>query len=131
MMTSRAEYRLLLRQDNADLRLTPIGHKIGLISDERFAWVVEKRRLIEQEIKRVHNVHIGANEKVQTFLESQGSIPLNCGVTLADLIRRPELNYECLAPIDPERPRLHPEVREQVNIHIKYEGYITRQQKEV
>ena len=91
----------------------------------------EKQVQIDEEIKRVHQVHIGANEKVQSLLTSLGSIPLNCGVTLADLIRRPELNYECLAPIDPDRPELHPEVREQVNIHIKYEGYITRQQKQV
>ncbi len=131
MMTSRAEYRLLLRQDNADLRLTPIGHEIGLISDERYQWVVEKQRLIEEEIKRVHGVRIGANEKVQQLLASFDSIPLNCGVSLADLIRRPELNYDCLAPIDPDRPELHPEVTEQVNINIKYEGYITRQQKQV
>ena len=91
----------------------------------------EVREKIEQEIKRVHSVHIGANEKVQTFLESQGSIPLNCGVTLADLIRRPELNYDVLAPIDPERPELSAEVREQVNINIKYDGYITREIKQV
>ena len=131
MMTSRAEYRLLLRQDNADLRLSPIGFNVGLISKERYEWVEEKKKLIDEEIKRVHGVHIGANEKVQTFLKEHNSIPLNCGVTLADLIRRPELDYEVLAPLDDERPELHPEVREQVNINIKYEGYITRQQKQV
>ena len=131
MMTSRAEYRLLLRQDNADLRLTPIGYKIGLISEERYQWVVTKEKLIREEIDRVHHVHIGANETVQNFLKTHDSIPLNCGVTLADLIRRPELNYDCLAPIDKERPKLPDEVKEQVNINIKYEGYITRQQKQV
>lgn len=131
MMTSRAEYRLLLRQDNADLRLTPIGYEIGLISDERYAWVVNKKKMIEEEIARVKHVNIGANKKVNAFLESQGSIPLQSGVTLADLIRRPELSYESLSEIDPERPDLHPEVQEQVNIHVKYEGYITRQQKQV
>ena len=131
MMTSRAEYRLLLRQDNADLRLTPIGYKIGLISEERYQWVLTKERLIKEEIERVHNVHIGANEPVQNLLTSLQSIPLNCGVTLADLIRRPELNYDCLAPIDKDRPKLPDEVKEQVNINIKYEGYITRQQKQV
>lgn len=131
MMTSRAEYRLLLRQDNADLRLTPIGYKIGLISEERYQWVLTKERLIKEEIERVHNVHIGANEPVQNLLTSLQSIPLNCGVTLADLIRRPELNYDCLAPIDKDRPELPDEVKEQVNINIKYEGYITRQQKQV
>ena len=131
MMTSRAEYRLLLRQDNADLRLSPIGFNVGLISKERYEWVEEKKKLIDEEIKRVHGVHIGANEKVQTFLKEYNSIPLNCGVTLADLIRRPELDYEVLDPLDDERPELHPEVREQVNINIKYEGYITRQQKQV
>lgn len=131
MMTSRAEYRLLLRQDNADMRLTPIGYRIGLISEERYQWILEKEKLIKEEIERVHKVHIGANETVQNLLTSLGSIPLNCGVTLADLIRRPELNYECLAPIDKDRVELPDEVKEQVNIDIKYEGYITRQQKQV
>ena len=131
MMTSRAEYRLLLRQDNADMRLTPTGYRIGLISEERYQWILEKEKLIKEEIERVHKVHIGANETVQNLLTSLGSIPLNCGVTLADLIRRPELNYECLAPIDKDRVELPDEVKEQVNINIKYEGYITRQQKQV
>lgn len=131
MMTSRAEYRLLLRQDNADLRLTPIGHEIGLISDERYNWVETKKKLIAQEIDRVKHTNVGARAEVQELLESYGSIPIDHGVTMADLIRRPELDYDKLAPIDKERPDLHYEVREQVNIEIKYEGYITRQQKQV
>ena len=131
MMTSRAEYRLLLRQDNADLRLTKIGYRVGLISKERYDWVCEKERLIEEEIERVKHTRIGANEKVQNLLQQFDSIPLHTGVSLADLIRRPELNYDCLAPIDSERPDLPAEVREQVNINIKYEGYIVRQKKQV
>lgn len=131
MMTSRAEYRLLLRQDNADLRLTKIGYRVGLISQERYDWVCEKERLIEEEIERVKRTRIGANEKVQNLLQQFDSIPLHTGVSLADLIRRPELNYDCLAPIDSERPDLPAEVREQVNINIKYEGYIVRQKKQV
>ena len=131
MMTSRAEYRLLLRQDNADLRLTKIGYRVGLISQERYDWVCEKERLIEEEIERVKRTRIGANEKVQNLLQQFDSIPLHTGVTLADLIRRPELNYDCLEPIDSERPDLPAEVREQVNINIKYEGYIVRQKKQV
>ena len=131
MMTSRAEYRLLLRQDNADLRLTKIGYQVGLISQERSDWVCEKERLIEEEIQRVKNKKIGANEKVQSLLQSFDSIPLNTGVSLADLVRRPELNYDCLAPINPDRPELCDEVKEQVNINIKYEGYIIRQKKQV
>ena len=131
MMTSRAEYRLLLRQDNADLRLTKKGYEIGLISQERYDWVCEKERLIEEEIARVETIRVGANPQVQALMEQYNSQPLNTGTGLTELIRRPELNYDVLAPIDPERPELPEEVREQVNINIKYDGYIKRQIKQV
>lgn len=131
MMTSRAEYRLLLRQDNADLRLTPKGHEIGLISDMRYEWVRLKERLIADEVERISHVIVGANKRTQDFLAEHDSVALNTGVTLTELIRRPELSYELVAPLDPERPKLHPEVCEQVNINIKYDGYITRQIKQV
>ena len=131
MMTSRAEYRLLLRQDNADLRLSKKGYRVGLISQERYDWILEKERLIDEEIARVEKVNIGANKKVQALLEEYESTPLNTGTSLAELIRRPELNYEVLAPIDEERPELLDEVAEQVNINIKYDGYIKRQIKQV
>ncbi|MBQ1721987.1 MAG: tRNA uridine-5-carboxymethylaminomethyl(34) synthesis enzyme MnmG [Lachnospiraceae bacterium] len=131
MMTSRAEYRLLLRQDNADLRLSKIGHEVGLISDERYAWVVKKQELIAKEMDRVKHVNIGANAKVQAFLEAHGSTPLSTGVKLSDLICRPELDYDQLAELDPEREALPYDVREQVNINVKYEGYIERQVKQV
>ena len=131
MMTSRAEYRLLLRQDNADLRLSKKGYEIGLISQERYDWVCQKEVLIQKEIERVAGVKIGANKEVQALLESYGSIPLNTGTTLTELIRRPELDYEKLAPIDKERPELPYDVVEQVNINIKYDGYIVRQIKQV
>ena len=131
MMTSRAEYRLILRQDNADLRLSKKGYEIGLISQERYDWICKKEELIKEEIERVANVKIGANKEVQALLESYESIPLNTGTTLTELIRRPELDYEKLAPIDKERPELPYDVIEQVNINIKYDGYITRQIKQV
>lgn len=131
MMTSRAEYRLLLRQDNADLRLTPIGHKVGLISDERYEKLVEKKKMIDDEIERVNQVMVGGSKEVQSFLEEHKSTPLKTAVSLAELIRRPELSYEALEPLDKERKPLPSGVIEQVNINVKYEGYITRQLKQV
>ena len=131
MMTSRAEYRLLLRQDNADVRLTPIGHEIGLISEERYEKFLEKQRLVSEEIERVKKVTIGANKQVNELLESYNSTPLNSGATLAEIIKRPEMKYEYLAPVDSGRVPLSKEIVEQVNIQLKYDGYIKRQQKQV
>ena len=131
MMTSRAEYLLLLRQDNADLRLTRHGYEVGLIPQERYDYVVKKEQLIKQEVQRVENVHLGASGPVQKLMAQYNSQPLNTGTTLAELIRRPELNYDILAPVDPERPHLTPDVCEQININIKYDGYIKRQIKQV
>ena len=145
MMTSRSEYRLLLRQDNADQRLTRIGHKAGLISDERYQYLLDKENIILSEVERLEHTNIGANQEVQDLLIKYGSTPLNSGTTLAELIRRPELTYEALAPIDKKRElisicerkgvcnvdKLCQEVIEQININIKYDGYIKRQQKQV
>lgn len=131
MMTSRAEYRLLLRQDNADVRLTPIGHEIGLIDDARYEMFLEKQRQVAEEIARVKNTTVGGNAKVNELLESYGSTPLASGATIAELIKRPELKYEYLEPIDPDRKPLYKDVIEQVNIQLKYDGYIKRQLKQV
>ena len=131
MMTSRAEYRLLLRQDNADLRLTKIGHEVGLIDEERYQDLLDKEKMIEEETARVSRVNIGTSDQVQELLRSYGSTPLSSGTTLAELIRRPELSYEKLEPIDKERPDIPISVKEQVNINIKYEGYIKRQMRQV
>lgn len=135
MMTSRAEYRLLLRQDNADQRLTRKGYEIGLISEERYQRLLKKEEWIEKEVNRLGTVHVGTNEKIQKLLEENQSTPLVSGTTLKDLIRRPELSYRILESIDTSRPELpetlEQEIIDQVDIFIKYEGYINRQKKQV
>ena len=131
MMTSRAEYRLLLRQDNADLRLTKIGYETGLIDNKRYNKLLEKERLIEEEIERIKNLNIGVKEEVQKILEENGSTLLQSGTTMAELIKRPELSYDKLKLADKGRPELPDDVKEQVNIAVKYEGYIERQLRQV
>ena len=131
MMTSRAEYRLLLRQDNADLRLTPIGHEIGLIDDERYNYMIKKQKIINEEVARLKTISIGAGKNTQVVLEKYGSTPLNTAATLDELIRRPELDYEKVRELDPEYKELPEDIINQINIEIKYEGYIKRQEKQV
>ena len=131
MMTSRAEYRLLLRQDNADLRLRKKGYQVGLVSEEDYQKLLTKEREIKVEIERLEHTNIGNTEPVQKLLEQYKSTPLKSGTTLAELIRRPELSYEAIASLDKERQELPWDVKEQVDINIKYDGYIRRQLKQV
>ncbi len=131
MLTSRAEYRLLLRQDNADLRLTPTGYEVGLISEERYNKFLQKKENIEKEIERINSVNIPPSKEINTYLEENGSQTLSTGIKLAELIRRPELSYESLAPYDNERPVLEKSVWQQAEIAVKYEGYIKRQCEQV
>lgn len=131
MMTSRAEYRLLLRQDNADIRLTKIGYEVGLIDEERYQKLLNKERMIDEEIRRVNHTNVGTSDKVQEVLKNYGSTPLTSGTTVAELIRRPELSYEKVKEIDTDRPDLPADVIEQVDINIKYDGYIKRQMRQV
>ena len=131
MMTSRAEYRLLLRQDNADLRLRRMGYEVGLVSKEEYDALIKKEEMIDEETERLKTTYVGNNTKVQKFMKEMNSSLLKSGSPLSELICRPELNYELIAPIDENRPALPKDVREQVNINIKYEGYIERQKKQV
>jgi tRNA uridine 5-carboxymethylaminomethyl modification enzyme len=131
MMTSRAEYRLLLRQDNADIRLRGKGHEIGLISDEKFERLNRKIELIGQEVERLKKTVVGANATIQKFMEENNSSPLKTATSLAELICRPEFSYENISPIDPDRKELPADVIEQVEITIRYEGYINRQERQV
>ncbi len=131
MMTSRAEYRLFLRQDNADIRLSKIGHEVGLIDDERYNALLDKEAKIEAEINRLKNVMVGANKNMQDFLASKNSAPLKTACSLADLMKRPELDYDLIAEIDPDREELSDIIKEQVYINIKYEGYIERQTRQI
>ena len=131
IMTSRSEYRLLHRQDNADWRLSPIGHRIGLISEERLTAVEAKYAAVEREIKRLEHSGVAASEALNAFLEAHRSSPVDSSARLADLVRRPELGYDDVAPFDPERPELPAAVKEQVEIQLKYAGYIARQQRQV
>jgi tRNA uridine 5-carboxymethylaminomethyl modification enzyme len=143
MMTSRAEYRLLLRQDNADLRLTEVGHDIGLIDEERYQHFCKKREAIEKEVQRLSDTMVGANKTIQVFLEKNGSTTLKTAASLADLIKRPELSYELIAPIDADRETVYQQeealwnspfakdIVNQINIELKYDGYIKRQRSQV
>ena len=131
MMTSRAEYRLLLRQDNADIRLRRIGYEAGLISDEQINALNDKEEQIRTEIERLKNTYVGPSKELEEIFNSVGSEPITNGMSTADLIKRPELDYDILALIDPERPELREDIRFQVNVQIKYEGYIARQLKQV
>lgn len=131
MLTSRSEYRLLLRQDNADIRLTPTGHRIGLISDERYNALLEKERLIDEEIKRISHVNLAPSAEINEYLQSVGTDPLSTGIKLDRLLRRPQVSYKALAPFDSQRPPLDAQVCEQVELQVKYDGYIKIQLEQV
>jgi tRNA uridine 5-carboxymethylaminomethyl modification enzyme len=131
MMTSRAEYRLILRQDNADARLTPFGYEAGLIGGERYARFLERKRIIESETARVKSVTLPPSKEVLAALDATGSSPIGNGAPMAEILRRPEVTYSALAAVDPGRPELAPDIEEQIEILIKYEGYIKRQEREI